>query len=133
MEAFMVVSHSNADDPRIILVVEDDGVLASSLRILLRYLGLEVRTARDIDEAKRQLTPNVSCILLDLTLPDGDGCDVIHYARQRRIAAKVVVITGTRDENRLNRVNDLQPERILHKPANYNDLLDALQSAAVLN
>ncbi|MET8470345.1 fused response regulator/phosphatase [Streptomyces sp. NPDC006422] len=64
-----------------ILVIEDDPAGSLSLPEVPDAAGkpIRVRTARNLTEAERLLTDDVSCILLDLALPD---------ARQDRTAAE---------------------------------------------
>lgn len=54
-----------------VLVVEDDRVIASSLRLLLERHGCAVRTAQSIEQAKIKLDSGVRRMVLDLMLPDG--------------------------------------------------------------
>ena len=110
------------------LLVEDDGEIASSLRILLRFLGYDVRAAHNLEEAKKQLRPDLACILLDLILPDGDGCEVMQLAQERRISAPFVVVTGTQDDALLERVNSFGPDRLIRKPAPYTEIVDTMEA-----
>ncbi|MFE0348965.1 PP2C family protein-serine/threonine phosphatase [Streptomyces griseoluteus] len=58
-----------------VLLVEDDpsGALVPELRDSAGR-PIRVRTARNLTEARRLLTPDVNCILLDLALPAAGGC-----------------------------------------------------------
>lgn len=77
------------------LIVDDDENFRESLDVLVRREGFETRTARSLKEAKEVLAnacPDV--VLLDLTLPDGDGLAWIREEPSAR-SSEVIVITGS--------------------------------------
>lgn len=61
-----------------VLVVEDSEDVVLALRVVLEAGGYNVSTAMTVEEAVRlgRAGP-VDVLLLDLTLPDGDGLDVL--------------------------------------------------------
>ena len=65
-----------------ILIVEDEAELA---KLYCHWLGqrYSVRVAHDTTEALRQFDSNVEIVLLDRTLPDGRGEDLIPAFRRR--------------------------------------------------
>ncbi len=88
-----------------ILVVDDNHDAAESLGMLLRFLGADVRTARDGAEALDALeTYAPSVVLLDIGLPGMDGYEVARRIRQRSSndAVRVIALTGwgQRDDRR---------------------------------
>ena len=123
----MSIEKSSSTSSPTVLVVEDDRAVASSLRLLLERRGCSVRTAQTIDHAKAQLDPDVTWLILDLVLPDGDGADLITFARQRGLSVQVTVLTGISDERRLAAVQRLGPAQLLKKPADFSELLGALK------
>jgi CheY-like chemotaxis protein len=60
--------------------------------------------------------PPPDAILLDLTLPDGPGLDVLRRVRDRGLPCRVAVTTGTYDRELLAAVDLLRPERVFRKP-----------------
>ena len=81
-----------------VLVVEDAADYAQLITAALRQDGHEVSSAPTIDAARTQLrsaTPDV--VVLDLTLPDGDGLDLCQEIRSGTDAF-VLVLTGRDDE-----------------------------------
>ncbi len=77
------------------LVVDDDENFRESLEILVRREGFETRTASSLAEARSKLAAGpVDVMLVDLTLPDGDG---LEWSREDPAAAgaEVIVITGS--------------------------------------
>jgi len=68
--------------PGAVLVVEDDDALARVLQTLLERRGLTVSRARGQEEALRMLDDQPPQVLvLDLSLPDGSGFDVVARLR----------------------------------------------------
>ena len=84
----------------IILVVEDDPVMGRALKRVLGGPGHEVVLATSVNEGEQVVdTRQVSLVVLDLTLPDGDGRDLLVRLRERPATATVpVVILSGEDE-----------------------------------
>ena len=80
-----------------VLVVEDAPEFAQMVTAILRKSGHRVRTATTISDALESLaaTPP-DLVILDLTLPDGDGLDLCRTIRERS-SAYILVLSG-RDE-----------------------------------
>lgn len=83
-----------------VLIIEDQRDLADGLRRSLTAEGYDVECAastvraRDILEQRR-----FDLMLLDLTLPDGDGLEVLRELRQRESDTAVLILTA-RDTQR---------------------------------
>lgn len=82
-----------------VLIVEDSEDVIAALQIVMESAGHAVSTAMTVEDAVRvaESTP-VDVMLLDLTLPDGDGLDVLRrLAHAHRLPRHVIALTG-RDE-----------------------------------
>ena len=84
---------------RPVLVVEDDPAQRAALaEWLAAEGGFAVEEAGTAAEAEARLTepdaPGCDAVLLDLGLPDGDGCDLCLRLRRRGLAVPVVMLTG---------------------------------------
>jgi DNA-binding NtrC family response regulator len=76
------------------LVLDDDRESRSALVALVGLAGFETVAAGSLDEARRRLGERlIDVALVDLTLPDGSGLDIIREL-QERSAAEIVVVTG---------------------------------------
>jgi DNA-binding NtrC family response regulator len=76
------------------LIVDDDRDFAGSLEILVRREGFDTRTAGSLAETRKAISadrPDV--ILLDMSLPDGDGLEFVRN-EGASTGAEIVVITG---------------------------------------
>jgi DNA-binding response OmpR family regulator len=78
-----------------ILIVEDDLDLGRSLLQSLRTEGLSGEWVRSTADARDFITQNIyDCVLLDLSLPDGSGLDLIRNWRESGLTVPVIVITA---------------------------------------
>lgn len=77
-----------------ILLVEDDVDLAEIWAELLEIQGHDVRVARTVSMARGLDVHDVDVAVIDWTLPDGSGAEVIANMRQRGFDAKLVITTG---------------------------------------
>ncbi len=78
-----------------ILLVEDDPTLRPLVARNLTAQGFVVDTAATIDEARHALDAgSFDAVLLDLTLPDGDGTDLLKQLRRQRSNVPVIAVTA---------------------------------------
>ncbi|WP_347555355.1 response regulator [Robbsia sp. KACC 23696] len=91
---------------RRVLVVEDDPLLRENITLLLDANGVEIDAVGTIADALAKLaeTP-FDCVVMDLTLPDGSGYDLLKQLadREPQTYPPVIVYTGrslTADEER---------------------------------
>ncbi|MFF0727541.1 response regulator transcription factor [Streptomyces sp. CMB-StM0423] len=78
-----------------ILVVEDEEDLVGALRVGLVRSGYAVDTAADVDGALEKLGVNeYDLVLLDLTLPDGDGLAVCREIRAAPGGPRILMLTA---------------------------------------
>jgi two-component system response regulator QseB len=78
-----------------ILLIEDDLDLGRALQQALKAEGLTSEWLRRVVDAPRSFDNGTyDCILLDLTLPDGSGFDLLQRWRRQDIAVPIVVITA---------------------------------------
>ena len=78
------------------LIVEDDASLRKSLETAVRDLGGEPRgvgTARQASDALRESPPHL--LIVDISLPDGDGLEILREARQASPDIDAIVVTGS--------------------------------------
>jgi two-component system OmpR family response regulator len=78
-----------------ILLVEDDAMLASAVCAGLRQSNWTVVTVSDAAAAQLALVEHAySAVLLDLSLPQGSGLDVLRRMRQRYDTTPVIIVTA---------------------------------------
>ena len=89
-----------------ILFVEDEAAIADPFGRALARQGFEVIAVRSVSEARARFARQPpDLVLLDLTLPDGDGRDL---CRELRSASQVPIIMLTARGTELDRVTGLE-------------------------
>ncbi len=78
-----------------ILLIEDDLDLGRALQAALKVEGLTSEWLRRAADAPRLVDASiVDCVLLDLTLPDGHGFDLLSRWRRDGVVVPIIVITA---------------------------------------
>ena len=78
-----------------ILLVEDEPALRTALLGSLKQAGYLVEAAADFAQAQEKIMLyQYDCVLLDLTLPDGSGLDLLRVLKAGNSAAGVLIITA---------------------------------------
>jgi two-component system OmpR family response regulator len=112
-----------------ILLVEDDGALASALEAFLRAKDFVVDLAPTLSAAKLALPlAEWGAVLLDLQLPDGDGLDMLPVIRRRCPDASVIVLTARDLISDRVRGLDAGADDYLVKPFDPEELLARLRA-----
>lgn len=118
-----------SDASRLIAIVEDDDLLASTCRQALEQeRGWTSLVLGDGEEALRVLpTARPDIILLDVTLPGLDGVSLYRMLRGRRETrdTPILIVTASHDWE-LQRLG-LEPHQWLRKPFDLDDLLAAME------
>jgi two-component system, cell cycle sensor histidine kinase and response regulator CckA len=116
-------------NPPVILVVEDDPVLAEVLGELLQHAGYTVERAADgAAGAARIEAGHIDLVLLDLMLPDVDGLELCRRARtlESDVYLPIIMLTVLGEQQRhagfLAGADDY-----VAKPFDADDLLDRVQ------
>jgi len=107
-----------------LLIVEDDSTTRKALRGIYTRLGWRVSEAGTVAEALSLLDagPEPCCLVLDLTLPDGDGGAILERVRAKGFQTRVAVCTGSMDLAQLRQVALLKPDAMLPKPIRLPDV-----------
>lgn len=111
--------------PRVLLI-EDDRVARTALASILKHRGFHVTAVATLAEGMDELATDPDRVIVDLSLPDGDGEAILRQARSAHLHSRITVMTGVDDPTRLNRVRDLGAENVLQKPVDIATLLHGL-------
>jgi len=90
-----------------ILLIEDDLDLGAALQRALDQANLPTMWVRRLSEGAAHLQRNdLSCVLLDINLPDGEGFTLLEHLRRKSNSVPVLVMTA-RDalDDRLRALN----------------------------
>lgn len=116
-----------------ILIIDDNVDSATGLSLCLESLGYELRSAHTGKEgvaAARTYHPDA--ILLDIGLPDIDGCEVARRLREERSLnnARIVAMTGYSGDADRDRAQRAGFDHYLVKPVELPKLLELLDTLA---
>jgi len=79
----------------VVLVVDDEDDIRSSLRMILEYEGMQAVEAASGEEALEKLDgPRPEVVLLDIKMPRMDGLEVLAELRKRAADLPVIMISG---------------------------------------
>jgi DNA-binding NtrC family response regulator len=107
----------------VILIVEDERLLLWSLVKRLESLGHTVRQAASLSEASTELRRDrPDLVILDLSLPDGHGLDLLERNPDLPFGTPVLVITAVGESGDQTRANRLGVAEFLTKPVSHDAL-----------
>ena len=114
-----------------ILVIDDHVLIRQAMQGVIRKLKRDavVLEAADRAQAMQAIAnhPDISLILLDLTLPDHDGFSVLAELRERHPAVSIVVLSAVQDPVNVIKALDLGARGYIPKSAQSDVILNALR------
>jgi FixJ family two-component response regulator len=114
----------------LVIVIDDDPSVRSSLKFLLSTVGLQTETFDSATSFLHRTSPNVpSCLVLDVRLPGLSGLDFQRELAARHICIPIVFLTGHGDIPMTVRAMKAGAVEFLTKPFRDQDLLDAVRIA----
>lgn len=106
-----------------ILIIEDEQNICTFVKTMLETNDYQVLTAKNGEEGKTMgLSHNPNLIILDLGLPDIDGCDLIEIFREK-IDTPIIVLSARSGEADKVKALDLGANDYITKPFGANELL----------
>ena len=117
------------DNQALVAIVDDDQSFREALDSLLRLIGFRTvifASARDFLGSPQ--FPDVSCVILDISMPGMDGLEL----QQHLVATHpipIIFITDLRDAKTREQAVRAGAISFLNKPVSEETLIDALNSA----
>jgi len=114
----------------LVLVVDDDQDLCTTLWDLFRDRGYRVSLAHGGREASEQLRDTrYKVVLIDLRIPDGNGAEVFRTVREANPQARTILITGHRSEmdELIGQMMAEGADAVCYKPFHVPELLAKLE------
>lgn len=103
-----------------VLIVEDDYDISSNLSLFLKENNYQVDTASCLKEIN--LSNNYDALILDITLPDGNGLD--YYEKEiSKINLPTIFLTAKDDEETIVKSLELGADDYVIKPFHAKELL----------
>ena len=114
----------------IVLIVDDDAAVRSSLKFALEVEGLSVRLydgpAALLADAN---LPRCGCLVVDYRMPGMDGLQLVDALRARDVVLPAILITGRANEQ-LRRFAEMSGfSCVLEKPLSDGALIESIRSA----
>jgi two-component system response regulator FixJ len=113
-----------------VFIVDDDEAVRSSLRMLIRSVGLQARAFGLANEFLDSYDPDLpGCVVLDVRMPGMSGLEMQQELNRRGATIPVVFITGHGDVPMAVEAMQHGAFDFLQKPFRDQDLLDRVQRA----
>jgi DNA-binding response OmpR family regulator len=110
-----------------ILIVEDDLALLKGFQYTLKKEGFEVLIAKNLKEARNLIKDDINLILLDVTLPDGNGFDFCSEIRGTW-NTPIIFVTACDEEVNIVLGLDLGGDDYITKPVRVNELISRINA-----
>lgn len=112
-----------------LLLVEDDPFLQDGLQELLTEEGYALDTAGSCAEARRFVSEQTyQLVLLDVTLPDGNGCQLCAEWRAQGVKTPILFLTAKDEEGDIVRGLDAGGDDYVTKPFRLRELLSRIRA-----
>lgn len=116
-----------------ILLVEDNKTISKALKYTLEQNKYEVLSAGNISEALNILKKEkVDLIILDITLPDGDGFELYKIIKEK-YNISTIFLTAKDEENDIVKGLELGAEDYVTKPFSTRELLARINKILMRN
>lgn len=116
-----------------ILIVDDNALACEAIALVLEAAGYAVRQAHRVAEAKQTVAAGVPDLaIVDLSMPDGTGIDLIRDLHQDHPALPIILYSGyfapeDGSEKRVSAMDGIVA--VFRKPLRNADLLAAIGRA----
>ena len=118
----------------VVFVVDDDASVRKSLELLIDSAGWQSETFASAQEfLSCPRAPALSCLVLDLTLPDINGLDVQKRVAVERTEMPIIFISGQGDVPTTVKAMKAGAVEFLTKPLGGDALLSAIEEAIQLS
>ena len=111
-----------------ILLIEDNETIVMGLKYSLEQENFQVISALDVEKAKEILNQEtIDLILLDVTLPDGNGFELCKYIKQK-LDVPVIFLTAQDEETSVVVGLDMGADDYIVKPFRTRELISRINS-----
>ena len=112
-----------------VMLVEDHAAFRQSLAALLSQVPeLEVvAQAGSLAQARKMLDTPLDVAVLDLSLPDGDGRDLIGDLRRRNADISILILSVMLGPSHLEEVMKAEADAVLHKVASPQTIVEEVR------
>ena len=133
MKLSLAGPRASPDDSRpSVLCVDDNDVLLATLKSAFTSAGFAVETAYNGFNALGKLAKNPNgfkALVTDLRMPGIDGFGLIEKSRSAGYAGPIIIYAASITADARQRLEELQVQRIIEKPARSGELIAAVREA----
>ena len=113
--------------PRLVLVVDDDPAILKVIKSQLEFQGYAVLTEETGTGAVEVVkNAKLSAVLLDLSLKDESGFDVLQEIKKLKPSLAVIMVTGSHEESEARKAFELGAYDYVTKPVDFKYLSNIL-------
>ena len=112
-----------------IMLVDDHVLFRESLRVLIekdKFIKVSCEAATMSECINCLRFHNVDIVLLDITLGDENGLDILEFIRKKKINTKVIMLTMHKEVENLVRAMELKTNGYLLKTITHDELFTAI-------
>ncbi|RYZ05105.1 MAG: PAS domain S-box protein [Myxococcales bacterium] len=121
-----------SNEPCRVLVVDDEELVRSQLRRSLERKGYVVDEAEDgLSGVARHAACPADVLVVDMTMPDIDGAEVVRRVREAGSRVAIVLSSGYQAHAAADRLDARAYQVFLPKPYSLNELVQAIEQARV--
>jgi two-component system response regulator FixJ len=118
------------EKPATVFVIDDDEAVRTSLRLLLKSVGLPVETFASAQEFLDQYDEDrAGCLVLDIRMPGISGLELQQHLNDRNSIMPIVFITGHGDVPMAVEAMQAGAVDFIQKPFRDQDLIDRINRA----
>lgn len=114
---------------KVILIIEDDGLVVKVISYLLEKEGFNIVVAKDGNEGMEAIkTKRPDLILMDIILPYKSGLEITIYAKNKFPNVPIIVVSslGLIDSTIIEAIN-LGVTTVISKPFSPNELVEKIK------
>lgn len=106
-----------------ILIIEDEKELAGSIEKYFSCEGYVCECAFDYKTAAEKVCLyDYDCVIVDLTLPDGNGLDIVYRLKEQRAETGIIIVSARNSIGDKVKGLDIGADDYLAKPFNLSEL-----------
>jgi len=106
-----------------ILLIEDEPELRKSIKQYLHQEGYLIESADDFNKAQdKTAVYNYDCVLVDITLPGGNGLEIVKQLKQAKSKAGIIIISAKNSLDDKIAGLELGADDYLSKPFHLSEL-----------
>ena len=114
----------------VVFVVDDDNGVRTSIRVLLKSVGIESKPYSSAQDFLAAYTPNQpGCLVLDIRMPGMSGMELHEVLNDRAVVLPVIFVTGHGDVPMAVEAMQQGAFDFLQKPFRDQELIDRVQRA----